>query len=321
MSEVSGAASTNAASASKVTVVTDSTASLPADLVESLGIIVVPVSVIVGDIAHDEGSGIAPEQVAAALAAGTAVTTSRPAPEAFARAYRVATSYGARRIISVHLPQGLSGTYESALLASKHAQVPVTVIDARTTGMALGFAAAAGARFAAAGVEAEAVAAAVRETAEQSFLGVYVESLEHLRRGGRVSAARAIVGTALKFHPILQMLDGGVEVVERVRTRSRALARLVQRAATAFEHAPGKVDVAVHVVGPVAQGVSGAAPPSSTTIPSLTPASDADAVESALRETFAGRINDFRVVPLSAALAAHVGPGAVCVAVTPVLSS
>ena len=309
----------------KVTVVTDSTASLPADLVESLGIIVVPVSVIVGDVAHDEGSGIAAEQVAAALAAGTAVTTSRPAPEAFARAYRVATSYGARRIISVHLPQSLSGTYESAVLASKHAQVPVTVIDARTTGMALGYAAAAGARFAAAGVEAEAVAAAVTETAAQSFLGVYVESLEHLRRGGRVSGARAIVGTALKFHPILQMLDGSVEVVERVRTRSRALARLVQRAAAAFENTPGKVDVAVHVVGPAAGSAASSttrrtATGGSTALSPLS-VSDPEVVEAALRETFGARINDFRVVPLSAALAAHVGPGAVCVAVTPVLST
>ena len=314
----------------KVAIVTDSTASLPAELSDGLGIIVVPVSVIVGDVAHDEGSGIAPDQVASALAAGTSVTTSRPSPETFARAYRVATSYGARRIISVHLPQGLSGTYESAVLASKHAQVPVTVIDARTTGMALGYAAAAGARFAAAGVEVEAVAAVVRETAERSFLGVYVESLDYLRRGGRVSAARAIVGTALKFHPILQMLDGNVEVVERVRTRSRALARLVQRAVAAFESMPGKVDVAVHVVGPAAQTLAYAARRSphaesqttvSPTSPDSVSESDAAAVESAMREAFGSRLNSVQVVPLSAALAAHVGPGAIAVAVAPGLSA
>lgn len=286
---------------SSVVVITDSTASLPVELAESFNIGVVPVSVIIGDVAHDEGDGISPDEVATALAGGTSVTTSRPSPENFARAYRVATSYGARRIVSVHLSAELSGTYESALMASKHAQVPVTVIDARTTGMALGYAAVAGAKFAASGVDANGVAAAVRETAEQSFLGVYVESLDYLRRGGRVSAARAIVGTALKFHPILQMREGNVEVVERVRTRSRALTHLVQRAVAAFEDSPGRVNLAVHAVGSSA-------------------VHDAHIVEEALRSAFAERVNDLRHVPLSAALAAHVGPGAISIAATPVLS-
>ena len=286
---------------SNVVVITDSTSSLPAELATALNIGVVPVSVIIDDVAHDEGDGISPDEVAEALAGGFSVTTSRPSPEIFARAYRVATSYGARRIVSVHLSAELSGTYESALLASKHAQVPVTVIDARTTGMALGYAAVAGAKFAAAGVDVDGVAAAVRETAEQSFLGVYVESLDYLRRGGRVSAARAIVGTALKFHPILQMRDGNVEVVERVRTRSRALTHLVQRAVASFEGSPARVNLAVHAVGASA-------------------AHDARTVEEALHLSFGERVNDLRHVPLSAALAAHVGPGAISIAATPVLS-
>lgn len=284
-----------------VVVITDSTSSLPPDLAKALHINVVPVSVIIGDVARDEGDGISPDEVATALISGATVTTSRPSPETFARAYRVASAYGARRIVSVHLSAELSGTYESALLASKHAQVPVTVIDARTTGMALGYAAVAGAKFAAAGVDVDGVAAAVRETAEQSFLGVYVESLDYLRRGGRVSAARAIMGTALKFHPILQMRDGHVEVVERVRTRSRALSHLVQRAVSACEASQGRVNLAVHAVGASARD-------------------DAKGVEVALRVAFGERINDLRHAPLSAALAAHVGPGAISIVATPVLS-
>ena len=291
----------------KVAIVTDSTASLSRELAEQHNILVVPVSVIIGDVAYDEGT-IAPARIAQALLEGIAVTTSRPSPEAFAEAFRVATSYGARRIVSVHLPQGLSGTYESALWASKHAQVPVTVIDANTTGMALGYAAIAGARFAAAGVALDGVVDAVRETAARSFLGVYVESLDYLRRGGRVTAARAIVGTALRFHPLLQMSSTGeVQVVERVRTRARALAHLVDRAVSSASDGSGRVDVAVHHV--VASEV-------------MTDVlrNDLNRVEGLLRAALGERINNFCVVPLSAALAAHVGPDAISIALTPVLS-
>lgn len=286
----------------KVAVITDSTASLPVELAQALSIGVVPVSVVIAREAFDEGEGVTPDQVADALARGVSVTTSRPSPEAFARAYRVASSYGARRIVSVHLAQELSGTYESALLASKHAPVPVTVIDARTTAMALGYAVVAAAKFAAAGVDSEAVAAAARETAEQSFLGVYVESLDYLRRGGRVSAARAIVGTALKFHPLLQVREGSVEVVERVRTRSRALRHLVQRATDVCGTQPGRVSIAIHGVGEAAHA-------------------DCVAVEQALREAFGERVHELRHAPLSAALAAHIGPGTISIAVAPVLST
>lgn len=312
-------------SAGRVAVVTDSTASLPAGVAASYGIRVVPVSVIIGDTVFEEGA-VSPARIAQALKDGqSAVTTSRPSPESFAEAYRVATSYGARRIVSVHLPRGLSGTYESALLASKHAPVPVTVVDAGTTGMALGYAVCAGAHFAQQGMDADAVAAMVRDTSAQSFLGLYVESLDYLRRGGRVSAARAFVATALKVHPLLAMSPSGeVELVERVRTRGRALTHLVDRAvASVGEH--GRVDVAVHVVPagepPVAPGQAPAANGDGLGLSDPLLAAEVERLSALLRERLGERIRGFQVVPLSAALAAHVGPGALCVAVAPVLSA
>ena len=312
-------------SAHRVAVVTDSTASLPAGVAASYGIRVVPVSVVLGETAYDEGS-ISPARIAQVLKDGSStVTTSRPSPELFAEVYRVAASYGAKRIVSAHLPQRLSGTYESAVLASKHAPVPVTVIDTATTGMALGYAACAGAHFAQQGMDAEAVAAIVRDTASQSFLGLYVESLEYLRRGGRVSAARAFVATALKVHPLLAMNgQGEVQVVERVRTRGRALEHLVSRAVGSMGE-QGRIDVAIHVV-PNGEPRGDARPgtPSSTDALGLADPDlvvEVERLGALLRERLGERIRSFQVVPLSAALAAHVGPGAFCIATVPVLSS
>lgn len=311
-------------SSHRVAVVTDSTASLPAGVAASYGIRVVPVSVVLGETAYDEGS-ISPARIAQVLKDGSAaVTTSRPSPELFAEVYRVAASYGAKRIVSAHLPQGLSGTYESAVLASKHAPVPVTVIDTATTGMALGYAACAGAHFAQQGMDADAVASMVRDTASQSFLGLYVDSLEYLRRGGRVSAARAFVATALKVHPLLAMsVTGEVQVVERVRTRSRALDHLVNRAVSAMGE-QGRVDVALHVVPTGQTGSASAGTPMSTDALGLADpdvVAEVERLGALLRERLGERIRSFQVVPLSAALAAHVGPGALSIAAAPVLSS
>ncbi|HET7761433.1 MAG TPA: DegV family protein, partial [Phycicoccus sp.] len=172
--------------------VTDSTAYLPADLVDGLDVRVVPLHVVVGGREHREGVDIGAAEVAAALRSFTPVSTSRPAPAAFLEAYEAAAAAGADSVVSVHLSAELSSTVGGAQLAADQASVPVTVIDSRALGMVMGHAVLAGARAAAAGASVERVADLVRRTCAGSAVVFYVDTLEYLRRGGRIGRAGAL---------------------------------------------------------------------------------------------------------------------------------
>lgn len=229
--------------AGPIAIVTDSTAYLPPELIDQYGITVVPVQVVIGGRSYAEGVDISVAQVAKALREWQPVSTSRPAPADFIRAYQEAAAAGAQAIVSAHLSARLSGTYECALLASRESPVPVEVIDSRTTAMALGYACISGAEAAAAGAGVAEVAAAVRGRAAASMVYFLVESLDYLRRGGRIGTASAMVGAALRVRPILGVTDGQVTLIEKARTASRALGRVAE---LSVEFAAGRdVDVAV----------------------------------------------------------------------------
>ena len=280
-----------------VAVVTDSTASLPAETVAERGITVVPLQVVIGATSYDEGvpGGATPEMLAEALREWTPVSTSRPNPEVMLGVYEAVASAGATGIVSVHLSAELSGTFESAQVAASRAPVPVIAIDSRQVGIGTGFAvlAAADARDTGAAPQGVARAAARRAAATTSLF--YVDTLEYLRRGGRVGAAAALVGSAFAVKPILKVADGRVGPFEKVRTASRALARLADLAVEAAEDAP--VDVAVAHLASVDR---------------------AEQLAGTLRERLAGQLEgrEVAVGQVGAVLGAHVGPGmvAVCVA-------
>ncbi|MGY1806297.1 DegV family protein [Blastococcus sp. SYSU D00669] len=277
-----------------VAVVTDSTAYLPADLVERYGIEVVPLYVVLPGRSGSEGRDIGPHDVAATLSARGQVSTSRPTPGDFVAAYRRCLDGGADRIVSVHLSAELSGTWDAARLAA--AQVGehvVTVIDSRATAMATGFAVLAAARAAADGAPADAVADAARDTAAATRTLFVVETLEHLRRGGRIGAAAAILGSALAVKPVLHVVDGKVVPLEKVRTSARAFNRLVQRAVETA--GTGPASLAVHHL---------AAP------------ERAERLAAELRQRLP-EATELYVSELGAAIGAHVGPGAVGVVVVP----
>jgi DegV family protein with EDD domain len=226
-----------------VTVVTDSTSYLPRELVEQHGIEVVPLQVVIGGQAHDEGGETSSETVTEALRSWTPVTTSRPGPAAFAEAYDRAAERGAAGVVSIHLSSQMSGTVDSAQLAAKEAPLRVEVVDSRSLGMGLGFAVLAGARLAAEDGSVDDVAQIARERAESSAAVFYVDTLEHLRRGGRIGAAAGLLGSALMVKPLLHIVDGRVAPLEKVRTAARALARLED---LAVQHAADRVvDLAV----------------------------------------------------------------------------
>ncbi|GJF28507.1 DegV domain-containing protein [Kitasatospora sp. NE20-6] len=273
--------------------VTDSTAYLPQDAVDRHRIEVVPLSVAVGDEVLTEGVEISPKDVAEALRAKRRVTTSRPSPETFAGAYRAAAEAGATGVVSVHLSSELSGTYEAAVLAAAEAEIPVEVVDSRLVGMALGHCVLTAAQAAEAGLgPAEAAAAAVRRSAACSGF-FYVDTLEHLRRGGRIGAARALVGSALAVKPLLHLSGGRIEPLEKVRTASRAIARLEEIAVDRAGDA--EVDIAVH---------------------HLAAAERAEPLAERLRQRVPG-LRDLYVGEVGAVIGAHVGPGLLAVVVSP----
>jgi DegV family protein with EDD domain len=229
---------------SGVAVVTDSTAYLPDDLVARYRIRVVPLQVTIGSVTYDEGRDATSATVGDALRRHLPVRTSRPSPAAFRQAYAHAAAEGAVGVVSVHLSAEMSGTYGSAVLAAAHAPVPVFAVDARLLGMGLGFAVLAAAVAAGKGGSAEHVAAAATARAAQTSCFFYVDTLEYLRRGGRIGAAQALVGSALAVKPLLHLVDGRISPLEKVRTAGRAIARLEEIAVERAGDAP--VDVAVH---------------------------------------------------------------------------
>src|SRR5689334_18062143 len=127
----------------KVAVVTDSTASLPPGVAEELGILVVPLQVVIGATAYDDGvdDEASPEHVAGALKEYVPVSTSRPSPQVVLDAYRTAAAEGAEEIVSVHLSAEVSATYESALLAARKSPIKVHTVDTRQIGAGTGYAA------------------------------------------------------------------------------------------------------------------------------------------------------------------------------------
>jgi DegV family protein with EDD domain len=280
--------------AGSVVVVTDSTAYLPAELVAARPIIVVPVQVVIGGTSHDEGVGVSSESVAAALRDWRPVTTSRPSPQAFLEAYEAAAAAGASGVVSVHLSADMSGTLGSAELAAREASLPVRVVDSKTLGMAMGFPVLSAADVAAAGGSLEAVEYAVATRCAASSAFFYVDTLEYLRRGGRIGAAAALLGSALSVKPLLQMTNGRIGLLEKVRTSTKAVARLeeiaVERAGAA------EVDMAVH---------------------HLSSPDRADALAERLRLRIP-RLRELLVSEVGAVVGAHVGPGMLAVAVVPV---
>jgi DegV family protein with EDD domain len=228
----------------RVAVVTDSTAYLPDGVAEQLSIRVVPLQVVLGGRSGAEGSEVTPAEVATALSAWIPVSTSRPTPAEFAAVYRDALERGASAVVSLHLSRELSGTWDSARLAAAEVDSElIRVVDSRSAAMGLGFAVLAAARAAEAGSTPDQVYAAAVGTAERTTTLFYVDTLEHLRRGGRIGAAQALLGTALSVKPILHVKEGRIVPLEKVRTVSKGIARLEALAVAAAGDGPADVAV------------------------------------------------------------------------------
>jgi DegV family protein with EDD domain len=278
---------------SRVAVVTDSTAMLSADVVRARGITVVPLQVVVGARSYDESTDSDPGMVTDALRAWEPVSTSRPAPEAFRAAYQQLAAEGADSVVSVHLSAEISGTCESARLGARDAPVPVEVVDSRLVGVGTGFAVLAAADAVAGGEDPAKATQSPHRRPESTTSLFYVDTLEHLRRGGRIGAAAKLLGSVLAVKPLLRLDDGRVVPLEKVRTSARALSRLEDLAVEAAGRRDVDVGVA-HLVNPEC----------------------AQAVAAHLKQRVPG-LHELWVGEVGAVIGAHVGPGMLAVVVAP----
>lgn len=278
-----------------VAVVTDSTASLDPAVADGADITVVPLHIILGADTHTEGVDVTAAMLARALEAFVPVSTSRPTPEAFGRVYAQAAELGATEIVSVHLSAKVSGTFDSAQVAGKESPIPVICVDSRQVGIATGFAALQAAATRSAGGSAQEAADAARYCGENATTLFYVDTLEYLRRGGRIGAGAALVGSALAVKPLLTVVDGTISPLEKVRTSSKALARLEVLIGERVAALEGRsYDIGVQ---------------------HLASAGTADNVAQRL-STALGR-EDITIAEVGASIGAHVGPGMVAVTVAP----
>ncbi len=277
-----------------ITVVTDSTSYLPAGIAAERGIRIVPLEVRLGERVGREGVDVDTSALLVALADRRLdVQTSRPTPAEFAACYRAALDGGADGVVSVHLSRELSGTWEAARAAALEVGPDrVRVVDSQAAGMGLGYAVLAAADSAASGADGAVVAVAAAEVAARCRMFFSVDTLERLRRGGRIGAAAALFGTALAVKPLLHVAGGRIVPLEKVRTTARAVQRLVELAVKAAGEGP--VDLAVHHLGAAARA-----------------------------EELAARLRDrldvarMLVSEVGAVIGAHVGTGLLAVVVVP----
>jgi DegV family protein with EDD domain len=278
--------------AARVQVVTDSTAGLSTHELLRLPLTVVPLQVVIGGTSYDDGATSA-DAVAEALKTFTPVSTSRPAPQTFADTYFGCAAAGAEAVVSIHLSGDMSGTFEAAMIGAKESPIPVHVVDSRSLAMGLGFPVLAAAAAAAAGADAATVEAAARARMKTISSYFYVDTLEYLRRGGRIGAAQALFGTALAVKPLLTINGGRIVPLEKVRTSSRAIARLADIAVQRAGDTP--VELAVHHLANLEKAQT-------------------------LADNLANRLPQAKEIVLrevGAVIGAHVGPGLLAVVLSP----
>ena len=273
-------------------IVTDSTASLAHYVLERENIKVIGMQITIDQTSFAEFREVSSQAVFAALKNHRDVTTSQPSIGAIRSVYEQCIAEGATEILSIHLSSELSGTYSTCAMVAKEFSVPIHVVDSRSIGLGLGFSVLKASRLQQ--YEITEVARQVQELAMQCNVWLYVETLEYLRRGGRLGAAGTMVGGMLQIKPILHVQDGRLLPFEKVRTTSRAIARLV--------------DLAVESASSATQGVS---------IGIQHAGNREKAQELALQIGNRMPGTPIMMSELGAVLSAHVGPGAIGVVVAP----
>ena len=277
----------------KVSIVIDSTANLPEVLIKKFGITVLPLSIIWDGVSYRDGIDLRPEAFYQRLGASRSLpTTSQVTTPAIQSTFTTLRERGSD-VLAIFLSSKFSGTYDAALQARETigaAQSNIAVVDSRLTIMAMGLPVLAAARAASAGESLASCTRIAEEARDCSGVLFVVETLEFLRRGGRIGGAQALLGTVLNIKPVLAMRDGQIEALERIRTKRLALDRML--------------DIVAERVG------------ARTPVRLATCHADAAAEAQALLDAAAARLHPVETfcTPLSPVIGAHVGPGTVALA-------
>jgi len=275
---------------SRIAVVTDSTAYLPPELVAQYGIYVIPQQLIWGDETFLDGVTIDPPTFYERLSRSADIpTTSQASAGEFADLF-AEVARNADGIVGVFISTELSGTVASALATQELLpDLPIKVVDSRSTTMGLGFVALAAARAAAEGKGLAEVAAAARELVPRVNVLFIVETLEYLHRGGRIGGASRLLGSALRIKPLLHLAEGRIDGLERVRTKRKAVRRMLEVMAERVGDAPVHAAV-IHANAP----------------------EEAVDLRNGVNTYF--RCQELYIAELSPVIGTHVGPGTVGVA-------
>jgi DegV family protein with EDD domain len=215
-----------------VRIVTDSACDLPQSIATELGIEIVPLAIRFGDDEFIDRVELTTAQFwAKAASTPTLPATAAPGPGAFEAVYRQAAADGATGVVVVSLSGALSATMQSAEVAARSVadEIAVRVVDSRSVTLGLGMIAVACARRAAGGGDVDEIAALATDLASRTRVFGALDTLENLKKGGRIGNAKALLATALAIKPIIEVVDGKVEQGGKQRTRSKALAFLVEK--------------------------------------------------------------------------------------------
>lgn len=278
---------------SNIAIITDSSAFLPDDVVQQLGIHVIPLRVMWGEETFLDNVEIKPDEFYRRLRElPIHPTTTQPNPEDFLALYQKAAP-GHDGIVAPLISSELSGTVSSALTAAEEFKtVPVRVVDSRLTSMGLGLAVLAAARAAAAGKSLDEVEQAATAVCSKVKILFVVDTLEYLHRGGRIGGAAKFLGTALGLKPLLHLNEGRVDALEKIRTKRKAIDRMLE---LGHEYAAGK---------PVRASVVHANAPD-----------EAEELRGIVEKQF--DCLELHVAQLAPAIAAHAGPGTLGIAICP----
>lgn len=228
-------------STNRVRIVTDSACDLPQSVADELGIEIVPLTIRINGVEYVDRADLTPAEFWAKCASSpTLPETAAPAPGQFEAAYRQLAADGATGIVVVNLSAALSATMQSAELAARAVapDITVTVVDSEQVTLGLGLIVADVARLAKGGASHQAVVDRAKDLAGRTKVWGALDTLENLKKGGRIGGAKAMLASALAIKPIIEVRDGKVEQGGKQRTRSKALAFLVEqlKAAGELEH-------------------------------------------------------------------------------------
>lgn len=214
---------------SQVALVTDSTAYIPQELVDQYGLYIAPQELIWGDQTYQDGVDIQPDEFYKRLKTATVMpTTSQVTIPNFKKIFEKILEQD-QAVLAILISAKLSGTIDSALQARNYFPgAPIEIVDSYTTAMAMGFQVLTVARAAQQGASLADCKKLAEEARQHTGVVFAVDTLEFLHRGGRIGGGSRFLGTALNIKPILEVVGGRVEAVERVRTRKKSLARLIE---------------------------------------------------------------------------------------------